>query len=289
MSDAQLDPKTQEAIDAVLTQDWEKAVELNTSLVKNYSDDVDCLNRLAHAYTELGQINKSRASYKQVLKIDPYNNISTKNLAKLASVRKKDLKVAVPAENTRTEIVSPDVFLEEAGKTKVLALVDIAMPKVLAAIRIGGQLTLEPRHDDVVVLTQDEKRLGKVEAYWASILAKSLRAGSEFSAVVKSVGIKGSSADSSISIFVRETVRSPKIKENIFPVLANNFTPYVREETLGFLADNNHAEEPEEHLDSSQDSAASSGFKDTNPEQPQTSSLETLAEQESADPGYEDE
>lgn len=283
MSDVELDPKVKESINAALASNWERALELNLALAKEYPDDPETFNRLARAYLELGQVSKAREHYNKVLKIDPYNSIATKNLKRLGSLRKKDIQEGV-AKNGN---VDPDIFLEEPGKTKVINIVDLAMPKVLASLRIGEPVQLVPQKNFVIVLSSEGKRVGKVAAEWSKRLAKALRAGSKFTALVKSAQIK-SSSEPSLSIFVKETKRSSKLSESIFPTTSDRFTPYIREESMDLLSEKNKS-------DSTIEIEAGGEVEDLPkeelpPEEKETSSLETLAEQESQeDQPLEDE
>lgn len=282
MSDATLDSKTKESIDAALASDWQKALELNLELVEKYPDDVETQNRLARAYLELGQVHKAKSSYQSVLKIDPYNTIATKNLKRLATLKKKGIK---NGKEGRSENVDLDVFLEEPGKTKILNIEDIAMPRVLASLRIGDKVQLEPQRNNVIILSNEGKRLGKIEAAWSKNLAMALRAGSKFTSLVKSVEIINDSASPTFSIFVKETLRSPKLSQSVFPVSSNNFTPYVREETLGILSQKQSETEFDESTQESEELSTDvedSVDKDRG-ETTQTSSLEKLAERETLD------
>ncbi len=284
MSDAALEPKTQESIEAALAQDWEKALELNLELVKKYPDDAETLNRLARAYLELGQVSKAKTSYNKVLKLDQYNSIAANNLKRLANIKKEDIQ---NAQSTINGNINLDIFLEEPGKTKVIKIFDLAMPRILAGLRIGDRLNLEAKKDDVIVFSAERKRLGKIDAETSKTLSKALRAGSKFVALVKSVRMKSSSSDSALSIFVKEIHHSPKLAQNIFPVASSHFTPYVREETLGFLSDKNSASsEPD---GSREQEEAESSMKEVSRDVSQTSSLETLAEKENQEEqNYED-
>src|SRR3989344_1767437 len=115
---SELDPRYQEAIEAALAGNWNKAVELNDALYEEYPEDITILNRLGHAYTELGQVNKASSTYKKVLEIDPYNPIATRNIDKLSTLRGSSFK---PKE---ARVIDPDMFLEEPGKTRAIDLAD---------------------------------------------------------------------------------------------------------------------------------------------------------------------
>jgi hypothetical protein len=225
---SELDPRFQNAIEAALAGSWDKAVQLNSALFEDYPEDIDTLNRLGHAYAELGQVNKASATYKKVLEMDPYNPIATRNLEKLSALRGSNLK---PKE---TRAIDPDVFLEEPGKTRSVDLIDLAMPKVLIQLRVGDSVELKASKTEVTILSEENKRLGKLEALWGQEIAQAISLGSDFSAIIKAVKVGRDPKDSTLSVFLRELRHSKKLAHPIFPI-DTNFTPYVREETLTYL------------------------------------------------------
>lgn len=227
---AELDPRNQEAINAALVSDWEKAILINSDLSEEYPDDVNVLNRLGHAYAELGQVNKSSSIYKKILEIDPYNPIAKRNLERLATLRGSEIKV----KETRPS-VDPDTFIEEPGKTKTIDVVDLAMPKVLIVLRTGDKVTLNPNKKEITVISEDNHRLGKLDGLWGEEIAQALRLGSQFNAIVKAVKVGKDQANSTLSVFLRETKRSKRLAHPTFPIESNNFTPFVREDSISYL------------------------------------------------------
>ena len=229
MSQVELDPRNQEAIQAALEGLWEKAATLNAALFEDYPDDIDVLNRLAKAYTELGQINKAHSTYTKVLEVDAYNPIAMKNLERLSTLRGSS-----KAKETNSKPIDPDVFLEEPGKTKTVEATDLAMTKVLVGLQVGDSVELSLTKDGVSVISEDSHRLGKLTNPWGEEIASAIRLGSTFSAVVKSVQVNRDQSKTQLSVFIRETQRSKKLANPSFPI-ENNFTPYVRESTLSYL------------------------------------------------------
>ena len=233
MSQSELDPRNQEAIQAALEGDWDKAVTLNTLLTEEYPEDSDILNRLGKAFSELGQVNKAKATFEKVLEDDPYNPIAIKNLERLSTLRGADIK---PKEQG-SKPLSADMFIEELGKTKTVEVFDLAMPKILIHLRIGDSVKLANTKDSVSVISEDDHRLGKLNPFWGKEIAQAIDLKSEFKAVVKAVTVGKDQRTSSLSIFVRETKHSSKLAHPVFPIENNNFTPFVREETLSYLKD----------------------------------------------------
>ncbi|HSX57743.1 MAG TPA: tetratricopeptide repeat protein [Candidatus Saccharimonadales bacterium] len=228
-SQDELDPRFQEAINAALVGEWQKAAELNSQLFDEYPEDVNVLNRLGHAYSELGQVNKASSTFKKVLELDPYNPIAKKNIDKLSTLRGANLK---PKEGTR--VIDVDMFLEEPGKTKTIEVVDLAMPRVLIQLRVGDTVLLNNNKNDVSIVSEEGKRLGKLESSWGNEISSALSLGSDFSAIVKAINVGKDPKGSTFSVFVRETKRSKKIVQPIFPI-DSNFTPFVREETVSYI------------------------------------------------------
>lgn len=228
---SELDPRNQEAIQHALEGAWDKAVMINLELVNEYPDDTDVLNRLGKAYSELGQVNKARATYQKVLEEDPYNPIATKNLERLSTLRGSDIR----PKDQPSRPIDPDMFIEEPGKTKTIEVVDLAMPKVLISLRVGDKVKLSSTKDSISVISEDDHRLGKLEQGLGVIIAEASTLGSEFDAVVKSIHVGKDQKNSQMSVFVRETVHSKKLVHPTFTIENNNFTPFVREDTLSYL------------------------------------------------------
>ena len=129
----------QEAIRAALNNNWAEAVSLNQTILKQNPKEIETLNRLARAYLESGLIGKAKSTYKQVLTLDPYNAIASKNIEKLAALSKKDLERVAKANGNVSSPLSADLFLEEPGRTKVLELEDLAMSRVIATLVAGAE------------------------------------------------------------------------------------------------------------------------------------------------------
>lgn len=234
MSDTEVNPKIQQAIDAALSKNWQSALQLNKNINKESPEDTETLNRLARTYLELGEVDKAKTHYRKVLKIDSYNTIAEKNLSKLSNLNSNNLKKT--PDNQQTIKVEPDTFLEEPGKSKVLILHDLALPTILASLKTGDTVKLEPQKKDVVVFSQEGKRLGKIEPELATDFGTALKAGSAFLSLVKSVLVDDSTSQYSVTIFVKETFKSPKVSKNIFPSNSKRFTPYAKEESLNVLS-----------------------------------------------------
>lgn len=248
MSQSELDPRNQEAIQSALQGAWEKAVELNIQLAEEFPEDLDILNRLGKAYSELGQVNKAKATFEKVLEEDHYNPIALKNIERLSTLRGTTIK---PKEQT-TKPLNLDVFIEEPGKTKTIEVLDLAMPKVLIQLRVGDTIKLNINKEAISVISEEDYRLGKLDPHWGSEISQANSLGSEFEAIVKAIKVGKDKENSSLTIFVRETKHSHKLAHPVFP-FESNFTPFVREETISYLKDEEPAQS--ESSDDSEETA----------------------------------
>jgi len=121
-----IDLLAQEAIEAAISLDWEKAVRINQKIINASRGDVEALNRLARAHLCLGNKDGAEKAYKKVLVIDPYNIIARKNLDKLTRSNGNP-----PAGNgargvkdqNATSLNLANLFIFEPGKTKLVNLI----------------------------------------------------------------------------------------------------------------------------------------------------------------------
>lgn len=201
----------QEAIDKALVQDWDGAVAVNSEILKIEEENIDALNRLAFAYAKLGVIDKAKRFYQKVLKLDPYNPIAAKNIKKLTTAKNGVTK------STNTHM-SPLMFLEEPGKTKIVALVNLAPEKTLSMVSAGQEVFLKEKRHCLEVRDSENVYLGALPDDLSFKLIKFLSGGNTYHTVVKSI------AKNQLIIFLRETNRGKKFVNQPSFVSTVNFT-----------------------------------------------------------------
>lgn len=209
--------KLDDAIQAALRQDWKSAIQLNTDLIKDDKKNVDAYNRLGFAYLKSGQIKKAKETFEKVLTIDKYNQIATKNIKKL-TVLKKDTLLT-----TNTAEISPLLFLEEPGKTKVVDCINTAPMNTLTGLNCGQEVFLKPKKHTVEVRDQHGKYLGALPDDVAFKMIKFITAGNTYSIFVKGV------TKNCISIFIRELKRGKKLLNQPSFIGTTNYMPYQRD------------------------------------------------------------
>lgn len=214
-------PLKTQAIHTALTGDWKAAVSINQELLKENPDDVETLNRLAFAFTILGKNKHAKDTYLRVLELDTKNPIALKNLRRLSNgktktnklsrqLRKKQDSEAQPLEIAYAASYSfeysTNMFLEETGKTKVIELINVAEPKIIAQLRTGEFLTLQIKRLKIFVLDRKKQYIGMLPDNIARRLIKFLKGGNSYEAYVKSA------ENHKVSIFARETKRATRFK-----------------------------------------------------------------------------
>jgi hypothetical protein len=202
---------SQLAINAALECRWDDALKLNRQIIKEQPENVDALNRLARVYLEKGSFSLSKKYYTLALKYDPYNPIASKNL-KIIQAFKKDVDKSADGEQNgkipsigRARI-SPDLFLHEPGKTKIISLLKVAEPQRLSQTYCGMPVNMVIKNRGVTVLDNEDRYLGVLPDDVSHLIIKLIKGGNKYAAFVKSVKVNG------LALLIRETFRANKFR-----------------------------------------------------------------------------
>ena len=187
-----------QAIEAALVNNWSKAISLNKQLLSQNPKDVDALNRLAWAYTELGQLAAAKKTYRQVIEIDKYNPIAVKNIKKIFKAGKNN------NHNNHNGPIDPQIFLAEPGKTKLVNLLKLAIPQVLSTLVSGQELKMVCKKHSVTILTLENQYVGALPDDLAHHLISLCTGGNKYKIFVKSA------KTNSLQVFIREIFRSKR-------------------------------------------------------------------------------
>lgn len=194
------DTLAQKAISKALNGSWKEAVEINLQILKINSKDVASLNRLSRAYTELGEIKKAKIIAQKVIKIDPINKIAMKTLDKI-----KDLK---DGEKITSGPSSATVFIEEPGKTKIIPLIHLGDPTVIAKLDAGDEVKIDDHCHRVQVSTTENEYIGKIPDDISLRIKQLTKLGNKFQAIIKS------SDQKEVKVLIKETFQG-KMAKNI--------------------------------------------------------------------------
>lgn len=217
------------AIAAALSLDWQKALDINNKILSECPDDVDCLNRIGKAYMEMGDFKKAALTFKQVLKLNKYDPIATRNLARVqnspAPKKNSHSDGHAPQNPTSRLLVS---FLEEPGKTKVISLVNLAPTKTLLSLNNAYPIQLISKRHTVFVEGMTGNYLGALPDDIAHRLLVLIKGGNKYEGFVKSC------SKNALTVFLKETFRAKKFHNTpSFPTTGADYLSFVREDSTG--------------------------------------------------------
>ncbi len=167
------------AVKLSLEFNWKEAIKINSQILKELGPDIDALNRLAKAYFELGDVKKAIQTSKEVLKIDPINNIAKNSLDKYKSGVKKNTDNQNLQKNTFLD------FIEIPGKTKLVTLINLGSENVCLYLNIGDKVLLVPHAHKVSVTTTNGKYIGKLTDDVSAQIRNHIKNGKKYNAVIK--------------------------------------------------------------------------------------------------------
>lgn len=210
------------AIQMALQGQWEQAVDLNRSILESFPADVDACNRLGKALTELGRYADARESYMKAIEIDPLNLIARKNLSRLATLSKSPPKKK--GKKTANQKLSPEMFIEETGKTTIteLARPDMDVANQLTA---GDLVTLaRDKKGNLFVQTLAGEQFGDLDVRLGQRLVKLIDGGNQYVAAISSLNEDG------VRLFIRETLQgASQVGKLSFPAsVTESVRPYTK-------------------------------------------------------------
>lgn len=240
MDDSSLTPSSlsEQAINLSLDSQWEKALKINKKILKLDPQNVDALNREARAYMELGKIRLTKKYYSEVLKIDPYNPIALKNLKIIKSFKPNG--IISPAQNGHSRL-SPSLFLQEPGKTKMVNLLKVAEPQKLSQAFCGMKVEMAIKNRKITIIDENSNYLGVIPDDVSYHLQRLIRGGNKFESFIKSIRVNG------LSILIKETFRSKRFKNQ--PSFLENSDATLTTDILTPMGQNEADEEVNEEAD----------------------------------------
>jgi tetratricopeptide (TPR) repeat protein len=227
----------EQAISLAMQNRWQDAVNVNRSIIELFPNDVDALNRLGRALTELGQYAEAREAYGRAVEIDQTNTIARRNLSRLSTLGVKEASVKAH------EKVDPRMFIAETGKSGAAALLRPAPRDVLAKMTVGDQVYLTTEGRALLVENANHEYLGQVEPRLSQRLIDLIRGGNRYAAAIISLD------DTQVRLIIRETYQDPSQAGKVaFPSkgpVAAAFRPYIKDTLVKYELD----EEEEETLE----------------------------------------
>jgi tetratricopeptide (TPR) repeat protein len=209
-------PLPQHAVHAALAQNWKEAIRVNTAILKINKEDIEALLRLAYACLKTGQMTSAKKTYEKVLLLDQYNQIAHKNLKKLSLIKKKNLTHDV------THHLSPMMFLEEPGKTKIVECIHLAPTQTLSTLSAGQEVYLKPRNHCVEIRSAQNTYLAALPDDVSFKINKLLTSGNTYLIVVKNV------EKNTLKVFIRELSRGKKFAHQPSFTASTSYIPFAK-------------------------------------------------------------
>ena len=173
--------KAKKAVALAMNSQWEEAVTLNLSITREFPKDIEALNRLGKALSELGRNREATQAFQAVIEVSPYNSIARKNLSRLERLAGDDAPRAA-----RRATKSSHTFIEESGKAGVTSLINLAAPEVLVKLTPGDLVQTEVSGNGLTVVGPSGEYIGKVEPRMAARLYRLIKGGNKYEATVTS-------------------------------------------------------------------------------------------------------
>ncbi|MFC2009352.1 tetratricopeptide repeat protein [Chloroflexota bacterium] len=234
-SNVKMQNHAKEAIDLAMKGRWQEAVTANKAILELTPEDVDAYNRLGRAFMELGEYTEAKGAYSHALDLDNYNSIARKNLDRLEHLAN------LPPAPKNDQSVSLDIFIEDAGKARVVNLILLAANEVIAKMAPGEKVDLVVEGQRLLVKNGRGEYLGEVHPKYGARLLKLIKGGNEYIAAISSLG------ENKVRVIIREVYQHPSQAGRLsFPQKnKGDFRPYSKETLLRHRLEEELAEESE--------------------------------------------
>jgi hypothetical protein len=214
--------RSKQAIALAMQGRWREAVSANEEIIASFPGDVDAYNRLGRAHIELGDYALAKEAYARAMELDPYNIIAQKNLQRLAYLGEG------AGEEDDSDRVEPQHFIEETGKTGVVALNRLAPLSVLAKMVAGDRVYLKVEGAGLNVENGRGEYVGQVEPKHGQRLIKMMGGGNRYSAAIVSI------SEERVTVIIREIYQDPSQAGQLsFPPRGGeSLRPYLSDKML---------------------------------------------------------
>lgn len=229
---------TKEAISLALDGQWEDAVQINQAILGQVPADVETMNRLGKALSELGQYERAKEVLGEVIRLSPYNSIAKKNLARIVQLE----SAPAPSKQARKGRGTPKLFIEESGKSGTTVLHKTATGRIAASVAPGEPVNLAVENNVVNVYVGDSEYLGRIEPKLGRRLIRLMEGGNKYEAAIIGNNERG------ISAIIRESYSHPSL-HNVcsFPSKGKEeHRVYLGDSLVGYVDDGDLGDDEEE-------------------------------------------
>lgn len=185
------------AVSLAMERKWEEAAAINKEILLDEANNLEALNRLGKALSEIGKYSEAKNAFQKVLTLSPSNGIAKKNLERIVILRAAGPQVPI------RQAVSPGFFIEETGKSGMTILVDLAPNAVIARLGAGEPLTLVPQEHKLLVKNLQGEYVGTVDPKLGLRLLRLIRGGNRYEAAIAGM------QDQKVRIIIKQSYQHP--------------------------------------------------------------------------------
>ena len=200
-----LKEQTRTAVRLAMNGEWAEAARLNREILESAPDNVEAMNRLGKALTELGEPGQALDAFRRALALSPGNPIATKNVERLLA---ESNTPQARACNGTGSTLKPRMFIADSGKSADITL--------LASTGFnpspGTPVTLEANGSTLGVMAPDGACLGLVPPAMARRLLCLITGGNRYEGAVSGT------ASGAVRVVLREAYQHPSQRAKVsFP------------------------------------------------------------------------
>jgi hypothetical protein len=197
----------QQAIDAAINANWQEAINLNKKIITLSKKNIDAYLRLGFAYLQKGKVKEAKKFYRKTLKLQPGNHLITEYLERIKVLESKKIT------QVKTSSFNPFLFIDIAGITKTVALVNCGQKSILAKLSIGQEVILVPKKRKVEIRSKEKEYIGCLPDDLSKRLRIFIKAGSIFTCYIKESTLK------TTVVFLKEEKKGKRVaKYAAFPI-----------------------------------------------------------------------
>lgn len=202
-----LKEQTKKAVRLAMDGEWAEAAQLNREILEAAPDNVEAMNRLGKALTELGEPGEALDAFRRALELSPGNPIAAKNVERL--MVGAGCAATVRSCNGSNGTLKPRMFIADSGKSAdvtLLASTNSGNPSP------GTPVTLEANGVTLGAMAPDGSCLGLVPPTMARRLLFLISGGNRYEGAVSGT------ANNAVRVVLREAYQHPSQRSKVsFP------------------------------------------------------------------------
>ena len=136
---------------------WKDAIKSNDEIILENPTDVDAFNRLGKAFSEIGEIKKSKNAFQKALTLSPQNVIAKKNLARIELINNSKTK---PKNTLPSNIL---ISVEKSTEITTTTLVNLASSNILISLSAGQKLEIITDKDILKINNESGQYIGQID------------------------------------------------------------------------------------------------------------------------------